>query len=53
MAAQKCENILLQAILKDFSSSSNPKLKTKIFVKSLWELLLSTSNLKCCSTVNF
>ena len=27
MAAQKCKNILLQAALKDFWSSANPKLK--------------------------
>ena len=28
MAAQKCKNILLQAALKDFRSSANPKLKS-------------------------
>ena len=27
MAVQKCKNILLQAALKDFWSSANPKLK--------------------------
>ena len=27
MATQKCKNILLQAALKDFWSSANPKLK--------------------------
>ena len=27
MAAQKCKNIQLQAALKDFWSSANPKLK--------------------------
>ena len=28
MAAQKCKNISLQAALKDFWSSANPKLKS-------------------------
>ena len=30
MAAKKCKNILLQAVLKDFWSSANPKLKSSL-----------------------
>ena len=30
MAAQKCKNTLLQAVLKEFLSSANPKLKKKV-----------------------
>ena len=35
MAAQKYKNIWLQAALKDFWSSANPKLKKVKFVKIL------------------
>ena len=38
MAAQKCKNILLQAVLKDFWPFANPKLKKNKFVKTLTSL---------------
>ena len=60
MAFQKCKNIFLQAALKDFRSSANPKLK-KISLSKLsllqdhteenatirgsWELLLFSSDI--------
>ena len=40
MAAQKCKNKLLQAVLKDFWSSANLKLKKNKFVKTLTSLWL-------------
>ena len=69
MAAQKCKNKLLQAVLKDFWSSANLKLK-KISLSKLsllydyiyWkkskngdsrEILLFASDFKYCSTVSF
>ena len=38
MAPQKCKNMLLQAVLKDFWSSPNPKLKKIKFAKTLTSL---------------
>ena len=38
MAAQKCKNILLQAVLKDFWPFASPKLKKNKFVKTLTSL---------------
>ena len=61
MDAQKCKNIWLQAV------SANPKLKNSLSkllllqdhteenarIGGSWELLLSSSDLKYCSTVSF
>ena len=68
MAGQKCKNILLQAALKDFWSSANPKLKKVKFVETLTTLgsywknakmgiygsyFCLQSDLKYCPTMSF